>query len=124
MAIKLPTFGPWTKRRQKRTLLVCDEHGNQIAAIRPVKRYGISGDDDANANLIMAAPDLDFAAGLAITALGFEQERAARENDGVALAQITTAKNALIAAQNKARGRERQMLDVTPAPRHSITRES
>lgn len=70
----------------------------------------------ANARLIAAAPDYDAAAGLAITALAFEQERAHRAGDELAYRQITTAKNALIAAQNKARGRgQPAMRDVTPA---------
>lgn len=69
----------------------------------------------ANARLIAAAPDYDIAAGLAITALAFEQERAQRAGDELAFRQITTAKNALIAAQNKARGRDQPpMRDVTP----------
>jgi hypothetical protein len=73
-----------------------------------------SAEAEANARLIAAAPELDAAAGLAITALSFEQEKAQREGDTFALAQITHAKNALIAAQDKARGRDRPMLDITP----------
>ena len=52
------TPGPWTIRTERRTRLVCDEHGNQISAIRPVKRYGVAGDDAANARLIAAAPTM------------------------------------------------------------------
>ena len=52
------TPGPWTIRTERRTRLVCDEHGNQISAIRPVKRYGVAGDDAANARLIAAAPEM------------------------------------------------------------------
>jgi hypothetical protein len=52
------TLGPWNNRIEKRTRLICDANGNQIAAIRPVSRYGIDGDDAANARLIAAAPDL------------------------------------------------------------------
>ena len=52
------TPGPWNTRIEKRTRLICDANGNQIAAIRPVSRYGIDGDDAANARLIAAAPFL------------------------------------------------------------------
>lgn len=58
MAAQKHTPGPWTIRTEKRTRLVCDAHGNQIAAIRPVKRYGVEGDDAANARLIAAAPEM------------------------------------------------------------------
>jgi hypothetical protein len=69
----------------------------------------------ANARLLAAAPEFDAAAGLAITALSFAVETYQRANDAVALAQTLAAKEALIAAQNKARGREPQMRDVTPS---------
>lgn len=69
---------------------------------------------EADAHLYAAAPDLNAAAALAITALAFAQETYQRAGDAVALAQTTAAKNALIAAQDKARGREPQMRDVTP----------
>ena len=72
---------------------------------------------EADCRLIAAAPDYDAAAGLAITALAFEQERAQRAGDELAYRQITTAKNALIAAQNKARGEQPEMRDVTPSAR-------
>jgi len=49
------TPGPWTIRKEKRTVLICDEYGNHIAAIRPVKRYGIAGDDLSNAEFIVHA---------------------------------------------------------------------
>lgn len=51
----LPTPGPWTVRTVKRTTFVCDEHGNYIAAIKPVAKFGIAGDDAANAELIKQA---------------------------------------------------------------------
>jgi len=78
---------------------------------------------EANARLIAAAPDLDAAAGLAITALAFEQEKAIEREDPIAYAQITGAKNALIAAQDKVRGRNTlpEMLDITPR-RAAITK--
>lgn len=50
------TPGPWRTRKEKRSTLVCDEYGNQIALIRPVKKYGIEGDTEANARLIAEAP--------------------------------------------------------------------
>lgn len=68
----------------------------------------------ANARLLAAAWDLDAAAGPAITALSFAVETYQRAGDAIALAQTLAAKEALIAAQNKARGREPQMRDVTP----------
>lgn len=68
----------------------------------------------ANARLIAAAPDLDAAAGSAITALAFEQERAHKNGDTLAHAQITAAKEGLIAAQDKVRGRNPKIIDVTP----------
>lgn len=52
------TPGPWRVSKEKRRTLVCDENGNQIALIRPVKRYGIAGDDSSNAALIASAPAL------------------------------------------------------------------
>jgi hypothetical protein len=68
----------------------------------------------ANARLISAAPDLDAAAGLAITALAFAAETDQRAGDELGLAQTLAAKNALIAAQDKVRGRLPEMRDVTP----------
>jgi hypothetical protein len=76
---------------------------------------GISCDEaQANAHLLAAAWSLDAAAALAITALAFAAETYQRAGDAVALAQTLGAKEALIAAQNKARGREPEMRDVTP----------
>lgn len=43
--------------------------------------------------------ELEGAAGLAITALSFLQERAVNERDGVAFLQISTAKNALVGSR-------------------------
>lgn len=75
----------------------------------------IGPDRDANARLIAAAPDYARAAGLAITALSFALERAQREGDELAFAQISEAKQALIEADDKRTGRgQRQMIDVTP----------
>lgn len=50
-----PTPGPWTVRKVKRTTFICDENGNYIAAIKPVRRFGIAGDDDANVRLMVEA---------------------------------------------------------------------
>jgi hypothetical protein len=76
-----------------------------------------STEQRANARLIAAAPDYDAAAGLAITALAFAAETYQRAGDAVALAQTMQAKEALIAAQNKARGRNQTtMRNVTPRP--------
>lgn len=71
-------------------------------------------DSVAVARLMVSARELDAAAGIAITALAFAQEDAQRRGDAVAYAQNTAAKEALIAAQNKARGRGLEMTDVTP----------
>lgn len=65
MTDKTATPGPWAVRIEKRTRLVCDAHGNQIAAIRPVKRFGIAGDDTANARVLAAAPEAAAACGRA-----------------------------------------------------------
>src|SRR5690242_18202712 len=71
--------------------------------------------DETRARLIAAAPDYDDVAGPAITALAFAQEDAQRRGDAIAFAQYTAAKDGLIAAQSKARGREPEMLDITPS---------
>lgn len=52
------TPGPWSTIKYIRTTLVCDANGNWIAAIKPVRKFGIAGDDAANARLIAAAPEL------------------------------------------------------------------
>lgn len=76
---------------------------------------------EKHARLIAAAPELDAAAGPAITALAFAQEDAQRRGDAVAFAQYTAAKDALIAAQNRVRGRGPKMTDITPR-RAAITK--
>ncbi len=117
------TPGPWVSGGGR--LVRVFPHGSQ-SPICGVHRRGVHlgrevpAETEANANLIAAAPDLDAAASLAITALAFAQERYARDGDELAFAQTTQAKDALVAAQNKARGREPKMRDVTP-PTSNVT---
>lgn len=54
--LKLPTDGLWKVFKAKRTTYITDAVGNFIAVIKPVKRFGVSGDDDTNAALLAAAP--------------------------------------------------------------------
>jgi hypothetical protein len=56
-----------------------------------------------DARLIAAAPDMAAALGKCITALMFEAERHAREQDGVALAQVHDAIMSARAALTKAK---------------------
>ena len=126
------TPGPWHVHveveqhglyRGSRSVYVCSSAGWPEGQLARVSVQDDLEEREANAHLIAAATDLDAAAGIAITALSFEQENAISRQDPIAFAQITSAKNALIAAQNKARGREAipEMLDITPA-RAAITR--
>ena len=52
------TPGPWGHTKHKRTVLVTDAHGNFIAAVKPVSKFGIAGTDEGNTHLIAAAPEL------------------------------------------------------------------
>lgn len=106
------TPGPWVLDDDMPGSIFSDDATGSIVARcrgvgfeyapRPIEEW------QANARLIAAAPDLDAAAGFAITALAFAQETYDH------YAQTTAAKKALIAAQNKARGHEPAMRDVTP----------
>lgn len=114
------TPGPWIYDGHSPGMVhaavpVCD--GNTLVASVYGADPNCHADDlmRANARLIAAAPTMYAAIGPAITALAFAQERAAWEKDGIALAQITAAKNGLIAAHNAAMGRDvANMIDITP----------
>ena len=103
---KKHTPGPWNTRIEKRTRLICDANGNQIAAIRPVSRYGIDGDDAANARLIVAAPDL---LGAARFALAYLEDHASETSEGDYDAEYAASCDAAVvglrAAIAKAEGR-------------------
>ena len=86
------TPGPWTIRTERRTRLVCDEHGNQISAIRPVKRYGVAGDDAANARLIAAAPTMYEALKALVESLDWESKRSGTTYAGHEDARAAIAK--------------------------------
>lgn len=122
--MKLYTKGPWAAqlhhpvRMGGRTYAMITSM--TAPAIVPVGSVvlGVEGcsqqEGRANAHLIAAAPELDAAAGMAITALSFAAERYQQDGDAIAFAQTIAAKEALIAAQNKALGVRPQMRDVTP----------
>lgn len=119
------TPGPWRFKTAANGDCGISAGGTGVFAevFADIRHAGEDARDEAtnNARLIAAAPELDAAAGPAITALSFAQERAFNERDTVAYDQITAAKDALIAAQDKARGRDSKMVDVTP-PRAAIAK--
>lgn len=126
MTLPTPTPGPWKASRARKS----SNFGGWVAFVQYVTGSAATGavtiakvtggptDDrhvaEVNARFIAATHDLDAAAGLAITALAFAQETYQRDGYTSAFAQTTAAKEALIAAQNKARGPEPKMRDVTP----------
>lgn len=101
LAETMHTPGPWFTNTDNPDGVVyrVQKTGPNTAKYVTVAR-DCSADD---ARLIAAAPELDVAAGLAITALAFAAESYQRAGDELAFAQTMSAKNALIAAQKKAR---------------------
>jgi hypothetical protein len=92
------TRGPWVQFADQ----------GKCIAIMPAMREGDvctfnQSPSDADARLIAAAPDMAAALGKCITALMFEAERHAREQDGVALAQVHDAIMSARAALTKAK---------------------